>query len=54
MPDRCSRLVFIAYSSLFPVQFLGSTSTRPRKILIIAVPNEENKTAWENKLKENG
>lgn len=25
--------------------------TRPRKILVIAVPNEENKTAWENKLK---
>jgi hypothetical protein len=26
MPDRCSRLVFIAYSNLFPVQRMGSTS----------------------------
>ena len=25
--------------------------TRPRKILVIAVPNEENKKAWETKLK---
>lgn len=27
--------------------------TRPRKILVIAVPNQENKTVWENKLNGN-
>jgi superfamily I DNA/RNA helicase len=27
--------------------------TRPRKILVIAVPNQENKTAWDNKLNGN-
>lgn len=27
--------------------------TRPRKVLVIAVPNEENKQAWERKMNEN-
>jgi len=41
--------ISIADSEELRIAYVGMT--RPRKILVIAVPNEENKTVWENKLK---
>jgi DNA helicase-2/ATP-dependent DNA helicase PcrA len=41
----------ISASEELRIAYVGMT--RPRKILVIAVPNEDNKTAWENKLKNN-
>lgn len=41
--------ISIADSEELRIAYVGMT--RPRKILVIAVPNEENKTAWESKLK---
>ncbi len=40
--------ISISQSEELRIAYVGMT--RPRKILVIAVPNEENKTAWENKL----
>ena len=40
--------VSISNSEELRIAYVGIT--RPRKILVIAVPNQENKTAWENKL----
>jgi DNA helicase-2/ATP-dependent DNA helicase PcrA len=40
--------VSISDSEELRIAYVGIT--RPRKILVIAVPNQENKTAWENKL----
>ncbi|MDW3210873.1 MAG: ATP-dependent helicase [Reichenbachiella sp.] len=40
--------ISIADSEELRIAYVGMT--RPRKILVIAVPNQENKTAWENKL----
>jgi len=40
--------VSISESEELRIAYVGMT--RPRKILVIAVPNQENKTAWENKL----
>lgn len=40
--------ISISDSEELRIAYVGMT--RPRKILMIAVPNEENKTAWENKL----
>jgi superfamily I DNA/RNA helicase len=40
--------VSISDSEELRIAYVGMT--RPRRILMIAVPNEENKTAWENKL----
>lgn len=39
----------ISLSEELRIAYVGMT--RPRKILAIAVPNEENKVAWENKLR---
>ncbi len=41
--------ISIADSEELRIAYVGMT--RPRKILVIAVPNEENKISWENKLK---
>jgi len=43
--------ISIADSEELRIAYVGMT--RPKKILVIAVPNEENKTAWESKLKGN-
>lgn len=43
--------ISIADSEELRIAYVGMT--RPRKILVIAVPNQENKTAWENKLNGN-
>lgn len=40
--------ISISDSEELRIAYVGMT--RPRKILVIAVPNQENKTAWENKL----
>lgn len=40
--------ISISESEELRIAYVGIT--RPRKILVIAVPNQENKTAWENKL----
>lgn len=40
--------ISIADSEELRIAYVGMT--RPRKILVIAVPNQENKTAWEKKL----
>lgn len=40
--------ISISESEELRIAYVGMT--RPRKILILAVPNQENKTAWENKL----
>ncbi len=40
--------ISISESEELRIAYVGIT--RPRKILVIAVPNEDNKTAWENKL----
>ncbi len=40
--------VSISESEELRIAYVGIT--RPRKILVIAVPNQENKTAWKNKL----
>lgn len=40
--------ISISESEELRISYVGMT--RPRKILVIAVPNQENKTAWENKL----
>jgi superfamily I DNA/RNA helicase len=41
----------ISSSEELRIAYVGMT--RPSKILVIAVPNDENKTAWENKLVRN-
>jgi superfamily I DNA/RNA helicase len=38
----------ISASEELRIAYVGMT--RPSKVLVIAVPNEENKNAWENKL----
>lgn len=43
--------ISIADNEELRIAYVGMT--RPRKILVIAVPNEENKRAWENKLNRN-
>ncbi|MFR4273958.1 MAG: UvrD-helicase domain-containing protein [Bacteroides thetaiotaomicron] len=43
--------IHISTSEELRIAYVGMT--RPRKILVIAVPNEDNKTAWENKLRNN-
>ncbi len=43
--------ISISESEELRIAYVGMT--RPRKILVIAVPNEENKTAWTNKLNIN-
>ena len=43
--------ISISDSEELRIAYVGIT--RPRKILVIAVPNQENKTAWENKLNQN-
>src|SRR5690606_17079267 len=43
--------ISISDSEELRIAYVGMT--RPRKILVIAVPNQENKTAWENKLNGN-
>lgn len=43
--------VSITDSEELRIAYVGMT--RPRKVLVIAVPNEENKIAWENKLNNN-
>ncbi|MBX2977431.1 MAG: ATP-dependent helicase [Ignavibacteriaceae bacterium] len=43
--------ISISDSEELRIAYVGMT--RPRKILIIGVPNQENKTAWENKLSGN-
>lgn len=43
--------ISISDSEELRIAYVGMT--RPRKILVIAVPNEENKTAWETKLNRN-
>jgi DNA helicase-2/ATP-dependent DNA helicase PcrA len=40
--------ISISESEELRIAYVGMT--RPRKILVVAVPNQENKTAWENKL----
>lgn len=45
------KTISISDSEEMRIAYVGMT--RPRKILVIAVPNQENKTAWENKLNEN-
>jgi ATP-dependent exoDNAse (exonuclease V) beta subunit len=40
--------VHISESEELRITYVGIT--RPRKLLVIAVPNEVNKTAWENKI----
>lgn len=40
--------ISISESEELRIAYVGIT--RPRRILVIAVPNKENKTAWENKL----
>lgn len=40
--------ISISDSEELRIAYVGMT--RPRKILVIAVPNQENKTAWDNKL----
>lgn len=41
----------ISESEELRIAYVGMT--RPRKILVIAVPNEENKSAWESKMNNN-
>lgn len=43
--------IHISASEELRIAYVGMT--RPSKILVIAVPNEENKSAWENKLIRN-
>ncbi len=43
--------ISISDSEELRIAYVGMT--RPKKILVIAVPNQENKTAWENKLNQN-
>jgi superfamily I DNA/RNA helicase len=43
--------ISIADSEELRIAYVGMT--RPRKVLVIAVPNVENKLAWENKLINN-
>lgn len=43
--------IHISASEELRIAYVGMT--RPRKILVVAVPNEDNKTAWENKLRIN-
>jgi superfamily I DNA/RNA helicase len=40
--------ISISESEELRIAYVGMT--RPKKILVVAVPNQENKTAWENKL----
>jgi len=43
--------ILISASEELRIAYVGMT--RPRKILVVAVPDEDNKSAWENKLRNN-
>ena len=43
--------ISISVSEELRIAYVGMT--RPSKILVIAVPNDDNKDAWENKLVRN-